>query len=308
MTNITNIQRYCIHDGDGIRTTVFFKGCPLSCHWCHNPENIAFEPQMMFYADRCAGCGACVRAAPQGLAHMENGRPVFGRDPSADWRACVAACPREALEMAGMAASVQDIVQRCLLDQSFYEESSGGVTLSGGEVMAQDVTFLAALTKALKREGLNIAIDTCGHAPWAHFEAVLPWVDTFLYDIKLMDPQRHRHYMGQDNALILENLTRLSRQGADLHLRLPLIEGVNATDGDIEAIGDFLREHSIHPRKISLLPYHSTGAQKRARLALGRPDDTAAAEAGFGVPTPQRMEHMAQLLRDRGLGPVSIGG
>jgi len=303
--NFTNLQRYSIHDGEGIRTTVFFMGCPLRCAWCHNPENIGFSPTLMYYADRCVGCGVCAARYPESV-RMEQGRPTFSGGSPID----PGVCSREALELAGRSAAVGDIVKACLRDLPFYEQSGGGVTLSGGEVMAQDPEFLRALTAALKKEGLNIAIDTCGHAPWAGFEAVLPYADTFLYDIKQMDSAAHRRFTGVENSVALENLTRLSRAGAAIHLRLPLIEGVNCADDDINAIIAFLRAHGIRPQKISLLPYHSTGTGKQARLVLRGPDTALCEtpEGGFAAPSPEKMEAIAARFREAGFAPVSIGG
>ena len=303
--NFTNIQRYSIHDGEGIRTTVFFMGCPLRCAWCHNPENIGFFPTLMYYADRCVGCGACAAAHPERI-RMEGGRPVFSGGCPID----PAVCSREALELAGQSATVREIVSACLRDLPFYEQSNGGVTLSGGEVMAQSAEFLGQLTASLKQEGLNIAIDTCGHAAWSRFEAVLPYADTFLYDIKHMDCAQHRRFTGVDNTLALENLTRLSRAGAAIHLRLPLIEGVNAEGSDIDAILEFLKENGIRPVKISLLPYHNTGRGKQARLVLCGSDTALCetSEGGFATPSPEKMEAIADRFRRAGFAPVTIGG
>ena len=303
--NFTNIQRYSIHDGEGIRTTVFFMGCPLRCAWCHNPENIGFSPTLMHYADRCTGCGTCAAAHPASI-RMEGGRPVFSGTSAID----PSICSREALDLTGQSAVVRDIVNACLRDLPFYEQSNGGVTLSGGEVMAQSPEFLGQLTAALKREGLNLAIDTCGHAGWGHFEAVLPYTDTFLYDIKQMDSAVHERFTGVDNTLALQNLVRLSRASAAIHLRLPLIEGVNAAESDVDAIIGFLRENGIRPVKISLLPYHNTGTGKAARLVL-RGSDTvlcATPESGFATPSPEKMEAIAARFRQAGFQPVGIGG
>ena len=203
---VIDLQRFSLHDGDGIRTTVFFKGCPLSCEWCHNPEGQRFEREWMFYKDRCIGCGRC----REGELTEDT-------------------CPSGARELVGRAYTLAELMRLLTRDRQCYEVSGGGVTLSGGEVMAQDMDYVAELARRLAREGISVNIDTCGLAPWSAFERIMPYADTFLYDIKAMDPQVHARYTGVDNALILDNLKRLSAAGARINIRVPVIPGVNDT-------------------------------------------------------------------------------
>ncbi|MBQ8637952.1 MAG: glycyl-radical enzyme activating protein [Lachnospiraceae bacterium] len=270
---ITNIQKYSIHDGPGIRTTVFLKGCPLSCLWCHNPETQKFAPEEVWYEERCVGCGKC----QEGCYH--NARERLDRQEPAE-----------------------QLAKLLLRDQAFYEESGGGVTLSGGEVMVQNVDYLAALMKKLHRAGVSVMIDTCGFAPFANFEKLLPWTDAWLYDIKWMDPDGHRRCTGQDNRLILENLCRLSQAGQTIYLRLPLIAGLNDSRKDMEAVIRFLQDNHILPAKIHLLPYHDIGKDKYRRLNRTYEGDS------FLAPSGEHLEELQQLFAKSGFGNCQIGG
>lgn len=300
---ISNIQRYCIHDGDGIRTTVFFKGCPLNCRWCHNPENIPFDKTLMFYEERCIGCGKCAAACPTGCLTATGGYPAIDRAKCIYCGACVNACPTEAFEIAGQEMTPRQVLSKCMTDLEFFESSGGGVTLSGGEVMSQSLPELLELVKLLKAEYINVAIDTCGHAPWSAFDAILPYVNVFLYDIKLMDPRRHKEYIGTDNEIILQNLIRLNKSGAAIHLRMPLIDGVNATDEDINEVIDFLKQNGITPVKISLLAYHSIGEAKRLRF-----DTDYSPPGDFKTPDSARMQDIKKIFEDKGFHNTQIGG
>lgn len=299
---IVNIQKYCIHDGDGIRTTIFFKGCPLRCAWCHNPESIAPAPQLMTYAERCMRCGACVAACPErhiALPIGGDGSPVTDRAACTACGVCVDACVYGAREIAGTQRTVEELVRVVEQDRMFYETSGGGVTLSGGEVLAQNRDFLVELVRRLHKKGYNVAVDTCGYAPWGTLEAVLPYVSTFLYDLKLPDRERHFQHTGRYNDHILANLKSLSEAGARLHIRIPVIAGVNASDADMDAFLALLRD--IRVERVSLLPYHRTGSGKRDRVGLPEEDPA------FGTPTAERMETMAERFRAAGY-TVQIGG
>lgn len=243
---VINIQRFSIHDGDGIRTVIFFKGCPLSCLWCHNPESHSYAPQLLYNREKCNLCLACIDACPAGRIYY---------DPQANslkesavlcsaCGACAEACLNGAREIAGKAMSVEQIMAELDKDSMFYEQSGGGVTLSGGEVMAGNQDFLLALLQNCHERGYSVNIDTSGHAPYDNFRRVLEYVDTFLYDIKLMDPNKHQQYTGISNELILENLVKLSAT-AKIYIRLPLVEGINSNDAEIKAIIKFLRPLDI---------------------------------------------------------------
>lgn len=298
---VINIQRYSIHDGDGIRTTVFFKGCHLSCWWCHNPESQRYTPELLMNQDRCGGCGACEAACPQNAIQLKNGKSETDRLRCTHCESCLDRCLNNAREIAGKQYTVDELLKEIEKDQVFYEQSGGGVTLSGGEVMSQNMDYIEALLKKLKRRGYHIAIDTCGYAPYENFERVLPYADLFLYDIKLMDAQKHKKYIGQDNKLILDNLKRISEQGAGIYIRLPTIGGVNADTESMEEIIQFLKKN-VAVRQVNLLPYHNTGSGKYEKLGLDYPGKE------FTCPSQEEMEQFRQQFRASGFQNVKIGG
>ena len=260
MKNITNIQKFSIHDGDGIRTTVFFKGCPLKCEWCHNPETQRFEKEMQVDREKCTGCGTCASVCPNGAVRMtEDHRPSWDPKACTFCGKCENFCPAGVREIVGREYTVKELTKELMKDQMFYEESGGGVTFSGGEVMSMDMDFILAMAKELKRQDVTLTIDTCGYVPYERFEKILPYVNTFLYDVKVMDPELHKKYMGTDNKLILENLIRLSQDGARIYIRIPTIKEVNGNEQNMKETIAFLKEHDIHPAGVNLLPYHDTG-------------------------------------------------
>lgn len=303
---VTNIQKYSIHDGTGIRTTVFFKGCPLACKWCHNPETQSYKKEILFYENRCVDCGECRKVCP-GYADTECSK----NDKHAGLTAgqtcigcgnCIDECFHNARELCGMEWTAGNLVKEVLKDQAFYETSGGGVTLSGGEVLAQDMDYIEKLMKLLYNRGIRIFIDTCGAVPVHAFERVLPYTDTFLFDIKLMDEVLHRKYTGSSNQQILENLKWLSEKHASIWIRIPVIGGVNDTEEEIERIGMFLKENQIQYKQIHLLPYHNTGSGKYEHLHLEYEGQE------FYVPDQVKMESLKQLLEMQGHNPVFIGG
>lgn len=302
MKNITNIQKFSIHDGDGIRTTVFFKGCPLKCEWCHNPETQRYEREMQVDREKCTGCGACAAVCPSGAVRMEEGRPVLDQAICTLCGKCENFCPAGVREIIGREYTVRELVKELMKDQMFYEESGGGVTLSGGEVMAMDIDYITAVAKELKRQDVTLAIDTCGYVPYEKFQAVLPYVDTFLYDVKVIDEELHRKYMGVGNRLILDNLIRLSRDGARLYIRIPTIKEVNGNEREMKETIAFLKEHDIHPAQVNLLPYHDTGSGKYRKL------DMEYKGKDLHAPDQKEMEELAALFVNAGFLNTKIGG
>ena len=209
---ICAIKRAAVHDGNGLRTTVFFKGCPLKCIWCHNPETIGFSSEIGFFPDTCIGCGECVRICPQQAITITDGKPVTDRTLCNGCGACATYCPGSARVLYGQKQTVEQLAEKLLQDRPFYEHSGGGVTLSGGECLAQP-EFVIALAKALHAEGISVDIDTCGFARQDVLERIAPYTDTFLYDIKAIDPLVHKRCTSQENGLILQNLRWLCENG-----------------------------------------------------------------------------------------------
>lgn len=269
------MQRFSLHDGPGIRTTVFFKGCPLRCRWCHNPESQAAATELGFAAGRCAACGACVRACPAGVHRLAtDGRHDLDRARCTACGACVRACPAGALELAGRTVTVGELMDEVLKDAVFYRTSGGGLTVSGGEPLQQPA-FLTALLRDARAAGLHCAVETSGFAPWPVLARLLPLVDLWLFDLKETDPKRHRVLTGVPNARILANLRRLHDAGGAVRLRLPLVPGCNDRDGHLAAVEALVR---ALPRLagVDVIPYHGLGEDKRARFG----------HAPSGVPDP----------------------
>lgn len=245
---ILHFQRLSTEDGPGIRTTVFFKGCPLHCAWCHNPESISIQAQTQWFAVRCIGCKSCLEACPNGCITWTETGPKFDRERCEACGTCVDACPSGARELLGTTISAEDALRECLKDRAFYEKSGGGVTLSGGEPTFQP-DFAEVLLRGLKEQGISTALDTCGLTARHTLERLLPHTDLVLFDLKLIDPELHRTYTGVTNHAILENLefirTYIDRERNDLQLwiRTPLIPGATDSPENLSAIGHYLSEH-----------------------------------------------------------------
>ena len=297
---ISNIQKYSIHDGSGIRTTVFFKGCPLSCIWCHNPETQDYKAQFMVHTERCTGCGICVEVCQQKAVSIQNGKTVTDSKRCIQCGDCVDECIQNCREVSGTYYTVHQLITEIEKDLVFYEQSNGGVTLSGGEVLTQDIDFLEELLSKLHEKGIRINIDTAGHVPYDVIEKILPFVDFFLYDIKLLDPNRHKLVTGVDNSMILENLNRLSKAGANLWIRIPIIGGVNNNLQDIEQIGSFLKENKIVVQQIHLLAYHNTGQSKYERLGI------VYEGMDYTRPTERELEEYLAYFQNNGFSQVFI--
>jgi pyruvate formate lyase activating enzyme len=256
---VFNIQRCSLHDGPGIRTTVFLKGCPLRCFWCQNPESQAGGPEVLLDRRKCTLCGACHRACPNGAVRLEGGKPVFHRGDCRGCGRCVPACPNEARTISGKEMTVEEVLQEVLKDLKFYKKSGGGVTLSGGEPLAQP-HFARELFRRCKREGLHTTLDTCGCAPWSSIKRVLEYVDLVLFDIKHPNAAKHAEATGRDNRLILENAKRIAKL-KPMRVRVPLIPGFNDS---AETVGEIVRfaEAELGGPAIDLLPYNRLGEIK----------------------------------------------
>ena len=297
---IFDIKRFAVHDGPGIRTTVFFKGCPLRCRWCHNPEGISPAPELMVFASRCLkGCRDCIAACPRRALSKARGAIVLARSRCDGCGACARACPADALQSAGRTVSASDIMEEAAKDQPFHRESEGGITFSGGEPMLQP-GFLAGLLGECRRRKLHAAVDTAGLAPYGEFERILPLVDLFLFDLKAIDDGLHRRLTGVSNRRILDNLRRLSRSGKPLNVRVPLVPGCNDAPAELGRMADFCaalpRRHPLH-----ILPYHRGYSGKSRRLGLADP------LAGTLPPSREQAGIAADIFRKREL-TVKIGG
>lgn len=290
---VFDIKKYSINDGPGIRTTIFLKGCPLHCEWCHNPESQSPRPEMIIRPGRCDLCGACLDACQHGAITWSLAGPLTDRETCQRCGECAQVCYSEARQMAGRRMSLDEVLTEIRQDQAFYEESGGGVTLSGGEPLFQK-DFSLAILKACRKQDIHTVLDTCGHASWQAFEQIAPFVDLFLYDLKAIDPIKHLQTTGQSNERILENLERLSGSGASLLVRIPVIPGVNTDEYEMGRIGAFLSSLP-QPPPVELLPYHNIAEAKYAGL------DIPYALPDLQPPTADQMEAFAGLLRNFGL-------
>lgn len=299
---VLNIQRFSPHDGDGIRTTIFFKGCGLHCLWCHNPESQNYKREIMIFEERCRKCGFCIKNCSNSAMSFLDGKLSIDRDRCQACGDCVEECAYSALELAGNHYSVGELLEEARRDMIIYDESGGGVTLSGGEVMSQDIDFLLELCQGLDRLGIRVNIDTCGLAPSESYERIAPYVDTFLYDIKTIDREKHLEYIGGGMEVILNNLILLNGLGAKINIRLPIIGGVNDSPGDIKLIIDWLDGERIKVGQVNLLPYHNTGSGKYERLGKEYRGQK------LKVPGESDMEVLKKLFIDAGYDRVFIGG
>ncbi len=261
---IFEIKRFAVHDGDGIRTTVFLKGCPLKCVWCHNPEGISPRPELGYLAHKCIGCGECLSVCTSGAHAIENGEHVFRRERCTACGKCPAVCLGNALVFYGTQMTVDEVFPLLLKDKDYFDQSGGGVTLSGGECLLY-ADFCAELLQKLKEHGVHTAVDTCGFIAKNALDKVLPYTDIFLYDIKAFDGSVHKTCTGVSNKKILENLLYIDDRGGKTEIRIPFVPEYN--DGEIEKIGTVLKKLK-HLTKVRVLAYHNYAGSKYESLAM----------------------------------------
>jgi pyruvate formate lyase activating enzyme len=297
---IFDIQRFSIHDGPGIRTTVFLKGCPLRCLWCGNPESISAKPLLSYVAERCVACGECFNVCePKALVPDPSGKAMLNRERCTVCGECAPRCDAKALEMVGRDANVQEVLEVVLRDKDYYSASGGGMTLSGGDPIFQP-EFSLALLKAAKAAGIHCCMETSGYAVWGAFAPLLPFVDLWLYDYKETDPALHKKFMGETNGPIVENLRRLHEAGAKVLLRCPMIPEHNARPDHLDGIAALARQL---PRLagVELLPYYDLwrGKLKRMGLTSQLPDTVK-------PPSRDTVKSWNEHLRGKGVRVVGI--
>lgn len=298
---IFNIQHYSIHDGPGIRTTVFLKGCPLRCLWCQNPESQSLRPELFFDADKCKGCGTCVAACPDQAITLDGGRSWTNREQCKGAGGCAEACPNEARNLIGRFATAEEVFKDVAADNIFYQRSGGGVTLSGGDPVAQS-GFATTLLRLCKRAGIHTTLDTCGHARWETLRPMLEHTDLVLFDLKHMDSVQHKQLTGASNDWILENARRIHHElSIPLLARVPIIPGYNDSAENLQATARFIAEELNTSTKVHLLPYHRLGETKYERLE--KQGTAFSAEP----PSEARMAELQQVFGSFGLTAV-IGG
>lgn len=296
---VFNIQRFSIHDGPGIRTTVFLKGCPLHCLWCHNPESLDPDPELMFDEEKCTDCGKCVNICKNGAIRQSSNKKVtIIRELCDVCGACEKVCHYNAIKTVGRIVTVREVMEEILRDLPFYKNSNGGVTVSGGEPLFQP-EFTEILFKTARKEGINTTLDTSGYSKWEIFEKILKVTDFLLYDVKCMDPERHKKYTGVTNKLILENLVKADKLGVPMFIRVPVVPDANFTGGDdFKELADFL-SHLKNVIRVDLLPYHTLGEAKSRKL--NKPFTK------FKEPSKDFIKTFRNILEDVGL-KTSIGG
>lgn len=290
---VTNVQRFSIHDGPGIRTTVFLKGCNLRCFWCHNPETLAPRPELQLFLDRCIGCGVCFKRCPYQCHEMVDGKRVFHREKCDGCGLCAQTCYAEALVLVGEEKTVDQVVEEVLRDKPFYDNSGGGITLSGGEPLLQ-FDFSYAVLEQCKAKGVHTAIETAANFPWERVAAILPVVDLVMMDIKVMDSKLHQECTGVPNERILANALKLGQQPQPLIVRTPIVPGVNDTPEQVAAIAAFVKQLP-NLMYYELLPFHPMATSKYDSLDI----DYRARE--LKRPPKDQMEALTEVARQAGI-------
>jgi pyruvate formate lyase activating enzyme len=296
---IFNIEKYAIHDGPGIRTTVFFKGCRLRCWWCHNPEGQNPAPELIYRQNRCIGCGECAARCAREALSLTYEHVTLNKEDCSMCGVCAQACPSEALSIVGKEMSVEEIIKEIGSDMAFYEESEGGVTFSGGEPLLQP-DFLNSVLHECNERDIHTTLDTSGYASQETIDKIRDKVDLFLYDIKTMNDANHRRYTGVSNKPILRNLRRLAEKGSNIVISLPIVPQISDDEENILRTGQFISSlHSIN--YVSLLPYHRTGIDKYKNM--GRPYKLKRIQP----PSSRKIDAIKERLEAFGLR-VRIGG
>jgi len=297
---IFDIRKFSLHDGPGIRTTVFFKGCPLSCQWCHNPESQSMAQEVMLWETRCIRCGSCITTcALEAITVAPDNRIITDRDVCIVCGSCISACASDARELVGKCMNINEVMSEIERDVIFFEESGGGVTFSGGEPLVQ-LAFLTELLKRCKTLELHTAVDTSGYSPWKSLDSIRSYTDLFLFDLKLIDDARHRQFTGVPNGLILYNLRALSELGHHIIIRVPIIPGITDDAQNLNSIAEYAASLPSLDR-VDLLPYHESAKGKYERL--GR----EYALSDIRQPSDEHMQEAAHLMEQYDL-PVKIGG
>ena len=289
---ILRIERFAIHDGPGIRTTVFLKGCPLRCAWCHSPESQLLQPEFMPKPERCIRCLGCTAACPHHAVQPAADKGPIAPDACDTCGACAQVCPTGARELVGRTMSVDALMAEIERDRIFYDESEGGVTFSGGEPLMQPA-FLLDMVRSCRASAIHVAVDTCGHADTGALLEVARDADLFLFDLKMMDEERHLAYTGSSNVRILQNLERLAAVHSNILVRFPLIPGVNDDDKNVRETGAFLS--ALRLTRVDVLPYHRAGMAKYDRLQRPYP------LADTQPPSADTQAHVVRLLEEYGL-------
>ena len=285
---VLNIQRFSTHDGPGIRTTVFFKGCSNACAWCHNPEAIRLEREVQVFPHQCIGCGRCLNICPEHAHEVVDGEKGYHRELCRQCGRCVEGCFAGALVMAGESMNVDEVMEEILKDEPYYRHSKGGVTFSGGEPVLQK-DFLLALLQRCKACDVHTAIETAGNYRWAYLEALLPHTDLIMYDLKILDSELHRRYVGNKGERVRDNLLKLAAAHRPVIVRTPVVGGVNDTEKEISDIARFIKDMD-GLLYYQLLPYHELGNAKRESLGLQE-------ERSFYTPTKERIRELADVAR-----------
>lgn len=296
---VFDFKRYTLHDGPGIRASIHLKGCSLRCWWCHNPESQDFRPQLLFRAERCIACNMCIPACPHGAISIRDRVLTTDLQKCLGEGSCARVCPSGAREICGATLDVDAVMQQILKERIFFEQSGGGVTLSGGEPLGQP-DFALGILEACRARGIHTAIDTCGFVQQDVLLETLPLTNLYLYDVKHMDPVQHKHYTGVDNEIILDNLRKLGEGGAVIHARMPFIPGINSGEENLHETAKFLAEVP-GVAQLHLLPYHTAAADKHRRWSVPyKLQDIYA-------PTENAMRKAAAIVESHGVKAV-IGG